>query len=161
MVDLGKVTWINHIKLRLHSPEKESYSYYIEVSFNEKEWDRVVDYTQYLCRSWQSLFFQSCPVRFIKLVGTNSTANDDFLVEKLQAFYTEKQPTLIGGLISPTYNVATTKNGAKVIEGFCTPLNTLDILLNGDTDRNGYTYHAIVSSGYTYATIGKRRSKIT
>lgn len=51
-----------------------------------------------------------------------------------------------GGFISPTFNVATTEYGAKVVEGHC-HTDIVDILLNGDvsnyTDSIGYVYHTI------------------
>ena len=34
-----------------------AYSYYIDVSMDQKDWVRVVDYSNYYCRSWQDLFF--------------------------------------------------------------------------------------------------------
>lgn len=42
-----------------------SYSYFIEVSMDELDWIRVIDHSQYLCRSWQKLYF---PARVCRLV---------------------------------------------------------------------------------------------
>jgi hypothetical protein len=52
-----------------------SYSYYIEVSMDQKDWVRVVDHTKHLCRSWQNLYFPPRVVRFIRIVGTHNTVN--------------------------------------------------------------------------------------
>lgn len=74
-VELGTICIINHIKLLLWDRDNRSYSYYIEVSANSTNWDRVIDYSQYYCRSWQFLYFSARPVRYIKLVGTHNTVN--------------------------------------------------------------------------------------
>lgn len=52
-----------------------SYSYYIEASMEQKDWVRVVDYSQYSCRSWQVLYFENRVVQFIRIVGTHNTVN--------------------------------------------------------------------------------------
>lgn len=53
-----------------------SYSYYIEVSMDESDWVRVVDYSNYHCRSWQRLYFPQRVVRFIRIVGRNLQHNN-------------------------------------------------------------------------------------
>ena len=58
--------------------EQRAYSYYIDVSMDQKDWDRVVDHTKYHCRSWQELFFKQRVVRYIRIVGTHNTANKVF-----------------------------------------------------------------------------------
>ena len=67
-----------------------SYSYYIEVSMDQKDWVRVVDHTKYLCRSWQELYFTPRVVRYIRIVGTYNTLNKVFHVVSLEAYYTKK-----------------------------------------------------------------------
>lgn len=129
IVELGTISIINHIKILLWDRDVRSYSYYIEVSVNQSNWERVVDHTKYNCRSWQFLHFPSRAVRFIKLVGTHNTCNKVFHVVALEAYYALKQPTLIEGLIMPTYNVATVEMSALVIEGVS---RTRNALLNGD-----------------------------
>lgn len=52
-----------------------SYSYYIEVSMEQKDWIRVVDHSGYYCRSWQYLYFDSRVVQYVRIVGTNNTVN--------------------------------------------------------------------------------------
>lgn len=137
IVELGTISEINHIKLLLWDRDKRSYSYCIETSVDQSSWNRVIDFTEYYCRSWQFLFFPSQAVRYIKIVGTRNTENSWFQAVALQAYYTAKVPTLLNGLISPTYNVATTDKGAVVIEGV-----KPDVLLNGDVKKY-CTYHII------------------
>lgn len=75
IVELGTISIINHIKILLWDKDNRSYSYFIEVSVNQKQWDRVIDYQEYNCRSWQHLYFTARAVRYIKLVGTHNTEN--------------------------------------------------------------------------------------
>lgn len=69
-----------------------SYSYYIEVSMDQRDWVRVVDYSNYHCRSWQRLYFSQRVVRFIRIVGTHNTVNKVFHVVALEAYYS---PTIV------------------------------------------------------------------
>lgn len=72
---MGTISIINHIKILLWDRDSRSYSYYIEVSVNQTNWDVVIDHRNYNCRSWQHLYFPARPVKYIKLVGTNNTIN--------------------------------------------------------------------------------------
>ena len=67
-----------------------SYSYYIEVSMDQKDWVRVVDYSKYYCRSWQELYFTPRVARYIRIFGTYNTLNKVFHVVSLEAYYTKK-----------------------------------------------------------------------
>lgn len=126
-------------------------SYYIETSVNQTNgWERVIDHTKYHCRSWQSLYFPSRAVRYIKLIGTHNTCNRVFHVVALEAYYTAKVPTLVNGLILPTYNVATVDMSAVVIEGVS---RTRNALLNGDVKNYDW------DSGYTCHQLGKNETK--
>lgn len=49
--------------------------YYIEMSIDEENWTRVIDYSTYSCRSDQNLYFEGIMTRFIRIVGTYNTAN--------------------------------------------------------------------------------------
>lgn len=155
IVELGTISIINHIKLLLWDRDMRSYSYYIETSVNQSTWERVIDHTKYMCRSWQSLYFPSRAVRFIKLVGTHNTCNRVFHVVALEAYYTTKVPTLVNGLILPTYNVATVDMSASVIEGVS---RTRNALLNGDVKNydwdSGYTCHQL-GSGVIVVQLGQ------
>lgn len=76
-----------------------SYSYYIEVSMDQKDWVRVIDHTRYYCRSWQFLYFKERVVRYIRIVGTNNTVNKVFHVVNFEAMYTNNMPAIQDGLI--------------------------------------------------------------
>ena len=132
----------------LYDEDKRSYSYYIETSLDQTNWNRVIDYTQYYCRSWQFLHFPSQAVRYIRLVGTHNTVNiPGFHVVALEAYHIAKVPELLNGLISPTHNVATPNQGASVIEG-----THPNALINGDFKN----YNS--SLGFIYHKIGKDRN---
>jgi BTB/POZ domain-containing protein 9 len=57
IVQLGVQSIVNHIRLLLWDKDARSYSYYVEVSMDRLDWVRVVSYNNYLCRSWQKLYF--------------------------------------------------------------------------------------------------------
>lgn len=151
---MGTIYLINHIKLLLWDKDTRSYSYYVETSVDQNNWTRVIDFTEYRCRSWQFLYFPSCSARYIKLVGTHNTSNSEFHAVALEAYYITKIPTLLNGFISPTRNVATADNGAFVIEGPTNP----DALLDGDVNHygssSGFTYHNMGNEIYHEITTG-------
>lgn len=135
-----------------------SYSYYIEVAVtNEKSttWERVIDHTNYFCRSWQNLFFPDRAVKFIRLVGTHNTVNKIFHAVTLEAMYMNNIPKIIDGIVYPTKNVATVEKSATVIEGVS---RTRNVLLNGEVNKydwdSGYTCHQL-GSGVIVIQLGQ------
>ncbi|CAD7091304.1 unnamed protein product [Hermetia illucens] len=155
IVELGTISIINHIKILLWDKDTRSYSYYVEVSVNQEQWDRVVDYSTYHCRSWQFLYFPSRAVRYIKLVGTHNSVNKVFHAVALEAMYTANVPKLVDGFVAPTNNVATVALSATVIEGVS---RTRNALLNGDYTNYdwdyGYTCHQL-GSGVILVRLGQ------
>lgn len=63
-------------RLLLWDCDDRTYSYYIEVSNDQRNWTTVVDKTKEACRSFEVVQFEAQPVTFIKLVGTHNTANE-------------------------------------------------------------------------------------
>ena len=63
-------------RLLLWDCDDRTYSYYIEVSNDQKTWAKVVDKSTEACVSWQLIRFKPMPVTFIKIVGTRNTANE-------------------------------------------------------------------------------------
>ncbi|CAK9800523.1 BTB/POZ domain-containing protein 9 [Anthophora plagiata] len=155
LVKLGTQSIINHIKMLLWDKDMRSYSYYIEVSVNQKNWVRVIDHTEYFCRSWQYLYFEPRVVLYIRIVGTNNTVNKVFHLVSFKAFYTNHKEQLRDGFVVPTRNVATMNQSATVTEGVCRSRNAL---LNGDTSNydwdSGYTCHQ-VGSGSILVQLGQ------
>ncbi|XP_076802104.1 BTB/POZ domain-containing protein 9-like [Clavelina lepadiformis] len=144
-VKLGQPSIINHIRMLLWDKDSRSYSYYIEVSMDDKEWVRVVDYSKHFCRSWQNLFFPKRVVRYIRVVGThNSIANKIFHLVALEAMYKMEKVRQIGDIIIAECNVATIDKSACIIEGVSRDRNAL---INGDMNTydwdSGYTCHQL------------------
>ncbi|XP_049867338.1 BTB/POZ domain-containing protein 9 isoform X2 [Pectinophora gossypiella] len=146
VVRLAAHTIINHVRLLLWDRDNRSYAYFIEVSVDQKDWVRVIDHSNYFCRSWQNLYFEPRVVQYIKLVGTSNTVNKVFHAVALEAMHTTKVPPLCNGLVRPVHNVATVDLSAVVIEGISRSRNAL---LNGDTEHydwdQGYTCHQLGS----------------
>ncbi|KAH8238295.1 hypothetical protein KR032_002809 [Drosophila birchii] len=155
VVELGTLCMINHIRMLLWDSDSRAYSYFVEVSGDQQHWDRVVDYSEYHCRSWQYLYFAARPVRFIRLVGTQNTVNRVFHVVGLEAMHTAKVPHLIDHFVAPKANVATIEMSAIVTDGVS---RTRNALINGDYVRydwdSGYTCHQL-GSGEIVVRLGQ------
>lgn len=54
---------------------------------DQKYWVRVIDYTEYCCRSWQHLYFEPRIVLYIRIVGTNNTVNKVKSLLKLHGMF--------------------------------------------------------------------------
>ncbi|XP_060711332.1 BTB/POZ domain-containing protein 9 [Hemiscyllium ocellatum] len=145
-VKLGQASILNHIRMLLWDRDSRSYSYYIEVSMDELDWIRIIDHSNYLCRSWQNLFFIPRVCRYIRIVGTHNTVNKVFHLVSFECMFTNKPFSLDSGLLAPTENVATVGASATVTEGVS---RTRNALLNGDTKNydwdSGYTCHQLGS----------------
>lgn len=83
MIQLGQPYCIDSLRLLLWDCDMRTYSFYIETSINQKDWEMAVDKQEEQLRSWQSFTFTPRPVVFIKIVGTHNTANE----VKFQFFY--------------------------------------------------------------------------
>ncbi|XP_060580552.1 LOW QUALITY PROTEIN: BTB/POZ domain-containing protein 9-like, partial [Ruditapes philippinarum] len=146
VIKLAQPYILNTIKLLLWDRDHRSYSYYIEVSMDDKDYEKVIDYTRYWCRSEQTLHFPAKVVRYIRVVGTHNTQNRVFHLVSFECLHTTKPFRLERGLIVPDENVATISRNACVIEGVSRSRNAL---LNGDTHQydwdSGYTCHQLGS----------------
>ena len=143
-IELGEPSIVNHIVLRLWDKDARSYSYYVEVSMNLKDWFRVIDHSNHLCRSLQKLYFEPRVVRYIRVVGTHNAANNLFHLVSFEAMYTEKRFKLSQGIYVPEENVASVEEEACVVEGVSRNRHTL---INGNFTSydwdSGYTCHQV------------------
>ncbi|EDW66145.1 BTB/POZ domain-containing protein 9 [Drosophila virilis] len=155
VVELGTMCMVNHIRMLLWDRDSRAYSYFVEVSGNQQQWERVIDYSEYHCRSWQFLYFEARPVRYIRLVGTQNTVNRVFHVVGLEAMHTSNSPKIIDGFVAPVANVATIEMSAIVTDGVS---RTRNALINGDFSRydwdSGYTCHQL-GSGEIVVRLGQ------
>ncbi|XP_063903917.1 BTB/POZ domain-containing protein 9-like [Zophobas morio] len=146
IVKLGAPSIVNHFKMRLWDGDKRSYSYYISVSLDQKNWRRIIDYSRISCRSDQVLFFNHQMTQYIKIVGTQNTINSEFHIISLEAYFKNNVPTTTNGIICPNYNVATLDKKALVIKG-----ENPSALLNGNLrdGSSGCSWHIIGSGNLT------------
>lgn len=146
VIKLGQPSIFNQIKLLLWDKDVRSYSYYIEISMDEEDWVRILDYSNYLCRSWQNLYFKSVVARYIRIVGVRNTANRIFHLVSMEVRYTLDRYDLFSELIVPNYNVASSLHSSCVLEGVS---RTRNALINGDYKNydwdSGYTCHQLGS----------------
>ena len=63
IIQLGKPSIINTIKMLLWDKDSRCYSYKIESSMDNQEWTVIVDYSNCYCRSWQTIHFEAKVVR--------------------------------------------------------------------------------------------------
>uniref|UniRef100_A0A2K6MFG6 BTB/POZ domain-containing protein 9 n=1 Tax=Rhinopithecus bieti TaxID=61621 RepID=A0A2K6MFG6_RHIBE len=132
-IKLGQPSIINHIRILLWDRDSRSYSYFIEVSMDELDWVRVIDHSQYLCRSWQKLYFPARVCRYIRIVGTHNTVNKIFHIVAFECMFTNKTFTLEKGLI----------------------------LLLWDCDDRSYSYYVEVSTNQQQWTMVADRTKVS
>lgn len=78
VVQLSQPYMVDSMRLLLWDIDSRAYSYYIEVSIDQNHWVTVVDKRNELCKSWQLIKFTKRPIVFIRIVGTNNTANEVF-----------------------------------------------------------------------------------
>ncbi|CAG0920228.1 unnamed protein product [Notodromas monacha] len=79
VVQLSQPYWIGSMRLLLWDCDDRSYSYHIETSLNNKDWEMAVNKDRDLCRSWQELVLsQPRAAAFIRIVGVRNTANEVF-----------------------------------------------------------------------------------
>lgn len=144
VIELSNIFIINHIKLHLWDHDMRSYSYAVELSVDKKHWERVVDYSNYLCRSWQFLFFEKRPVKYIRIVGTHNTSNRIFHLVSIESMLVKTIPLRRGHFIVPKHNVASLEKGAIVTEGVSRSKGSLlnGIVVGHDHDK-GYTCHQL------------------
>lgn len=64
------------MRLLLWDCDDRTYSFYIESSTNQKDWQIVVDKRNDAAKSWQNFSFPPRPMVFIRIVGTRNTANE-------------------------------------------------------------------------------------
>jgi len=96
MVQLGQPYALESMRMLLWDCDDRSYSYYIEVSGNQRDWEVVCDRTREGARSWQLITFPRRPVVFIRIVGTHNTANEVFHCVHFEA------PAMSTDLVSST-----------------------------------------------------------
>ncbi|XP_050435263.1 BTB/POZ domain-containing protein 9-like isoform X2 [Adelges cooleyi] len=159
MIMLHHPSNINYIEMNLCDVDSCTYSYYIDVSVDRLDWLRVINHSNYDCRSIQRLWINRIYVRYIRIVGTKNTSNKTF--NFLKVMYNTEKMHLVeikNGLVAPRFNVALSSMNATLIKGNTetlvrgrrTPSRWITSnILSGDYENcsrlREYTYHGINS----------------
>ncbi|XP_050426635.1 BTB/POZ domain-containing protein 9-like [Adelges cooleyi] len=109
---LSHPSFVNYIEINLLHRSFRSYIYYVEVSTDQHDWVRVVDYLNYNCRLIQRLWFRPQVVRYIRVVS-NMPPNLKFL----KVMYNTHKVKVKNGLVVPKSNVVSISMNASIIEG--------------------------------------------
>ncbi|XP_050435403.1 BTB/POZ domain-containing protein 9-like [Adelges cooleyi] len=153
MIVLDHSVNINYIEMELSSC---TYSYYIEVSIAKYSWFRVIDHSNYDCRSIQRLWINRIYVRYIRIVGTKNSRNKTCTFNILKVMYNTDKMHLVeikNGLLAPKYNVASSSMDATVTNGY--PHWTIkEVETSPDKIQNAILYddyeNSLLDRGYTY-----------
>lgn len=84
-IQLAQPYIIGSMRMLLWDCDNREYSFYIEVSLDQRDWEIVADKRDENCKCWQYMSFTKRPVSFIKIVGTKNTANEVFHVVHFEA----------------------------------------------------------------------------
>uniref|UniRef100_A0A7E4VK35 BACK domain-containing protein n=1 Tax=Panagrellus redivivus TaxID=6233 RepID=A0A7E4VK35_PANRE len=137
-IDLQRLVMVNAFEMKLSDGDQ---SYWIEISEDNVIWVRIIDYSNYICRSIQRLHFEKHPVRFIRIHGTASEGT--FEIVSFDAFFTMEQVNVDPetNIVIPSANVALADKNAIVIQGH--DFNGPNVMLNGCTSDSTHTWHFI------------------
>ncbi|XP_050426400.1 BTB/POZ domain-containing protein 9-like [Adelges cooleyi] len=111
---LGHPSIISYISMMLYDKDLGDYGYSIEVSMDGHEWVRVLDYSDYICRSIQRLWIHPRPVMYIRIVGIKTNWRILEISYKAAEMY---GVVIENGLVAPKSNVALWSMNATVIKG--------------------------------------------
>jgi hypothetical protein len=135
---------INYIKIRLFDEKLRSYSYYVSVPCNKKDWNIVYDSREYQSRIWQLIYFPQITVKYIKIVGTechDTIECNYFEVSSIEIFRKENPMHMENGILCPNQDMAKEYCGAKLMRGINTwILEDRSVNIDRNSTKN-FTYH--------------------
>ena len=82
---------------------------------DQHDWVRVIDHSNYYCRSTQRLWIHPRVVQYIRIVGTNNTVNKCFHTVSIEIMYNSEEMKLLDiekGLIGKFI----LRNSIKILE---------------------------------------------
>jgi len=93
-VELSSCQKINKIKILLHDQRsliemQKYYSYRVETSLDGVTWEEMADFSNYRCKSWQSIHFPDRRVKYIGIVGTRAYTQK-IAASSLKSFSTDQ-----------------------------------------------------------------------
>jgi len=62
---------------------------------DQHDWVRVIDHSNYYCRSTQRLWIHPRVVQYIRIVGTNNTVNKSFHTVSMEIMYNSEEMDLV------------------------------------------------------------------
>ncbi|CAG2110900.1 unnamed protein product [Medioppia subpectinata] len=137
-IELTEAYELNHIKLRLSEliTGKGEYSYYIEGSVDNEKWTRIVDYSKYVCRSWQSVYFETTSLKYIKVIGTRIDGKtiSDIIIDSFDCSFAHNPPKSENGFLVAAEDIANLECGTRIRY----PINRHDLYLLHSTQRYAY-----------------------
>ena len=127
-IELGEFTIINHIRMTLYDRNEECYPYQVFVSRDQQHWDMIVDYSSYLCRAEQHLYFPKVIAKYIRVIGLLTTSlkcvgvlseGDPFKLVSFECYYSEPSiPVMNNSLLVPTKSVVNITCQEDLFVGF-------------------------------------------
>uniref|UniRef100_A0A7E4W4X4 BTB domain-containing protein n=1 Tax=Panagrellus redivivus TaxID=6233 RepID=A0A7E4W4X4_PANRE len=139
VIDLKRRDMFNYLEMEL---AKGDWNYWIKVSEDGIHWTLIIDYSEYICRSVQRLFFEEQLFRYIRIHGT-SPNNATFKILRLETSYTT-EPFKIDpktGTVIPLHNVALAEKNAKVIDGINS--GNSNGIISGSFSDDSYSAHRV------------------
>ena len=138
LVKLAKPSKVNHILMQLR--DGDSYSYSVEVSLDQRNWEKVANYKLNWCLGKQRIYFDPKIIKFIKVIGTGTWNNKDpkFYMTNLQCSFDSEPLKTLNNYVLPNFNVAHSHKGARLITSANNAIN--QSLLIGIDDFYGNKY---------------------
>uniref|UniRef100_A0A7E4W4L7 Signal peptide-containing protein n=1 Tax=Panagrellus redivivus TaxID=6233 RepID=A0A7E4W4L7_PANRE len=114
-IKLKRLYILNNIEMDLAEGD---WSYWIAVSPDKEDWTHIINYSPYICRSTQRLYFKEQPIRYIRIHGA-APNNASFDISR---FHAKNRPDSLEfdpetGIVIPSQNVASAELNAIVTHG--------------------------------------------
>uniref|UniRef100_A0A7E4VI77 BTB domain-containing protein n=1 Tax=Panagrellus redivivus TaxID=6233 RepID=A0A7E4VI77_PANRE len=114
-IDLDSLCMLNYLEFYIAYGDL---SYCIDVSKDNINWTRIIDYSKYVCRSLQRLYFKKQVLRYIRIRGTGPVG-ELFEISRFVTYYTteplEVDPET--NIVIPAKNVALAEKNAVLTQG--------------------------------------------
>ena len=114
--------------MTLYDRNEECYPYQLFISRDQQHWDMIVDFSSYLCRAEQHLYFPKVIVKYIRIVGLLTTSlkcvgvlseGDPFKLVSFECYYSEPSIEVIdNSLLVPTKSVVNITCQEDLFVGF-------------------------------------------
>ncbi len=155
IIDLGETRLINLITINLFdsisedSKGKHSFGYYIETSVEkEGNYFRVIDHSDFICRSKQKIYFYPREVRYVKIVGRASyldleldPSNDYLFLRSFSCQLTDEIFDITRGIWAPRERVTDYAKGCFLAYGENEPERHIPWMLSPHCLEGNHSFH--------------------